>query len=244
MKFTVDRSIPEFRRNPIHRHGQIEIQLCLEGKGIFKTPETEAPVEPGTAILIPAGTLHHTMGEPGFFNVCIRADFSHIALLEKPLILQDNEEGDGARLAEMLFRHRHRVTPFVQELASALLRFLLQQADLSRHNDAAVDQIYQEIARGALDQEIDVAAILASGGYAPDYIRMLFKKRHGISPLRLVAKLRIDHACSLLETYRDSLPLSEIATQCGYEDYIYFSKTFKAQTGLSPRNYLNQLMKN
>jgi AraC-like DNA-binding protein len=34
------------------------------------------------------------------------------------------------------------------------------------------------------------------------------------------------------------MSLSEVAEQVGYDDYVYFSKNFKAVTGVSPREYL------
>ena len=37
------------------------------------------------------------------------------------------------------------------------------------------------------------------------------------------------------------MPLAQICEECGYVDYIYFSKKFKEVTGLSPREYKNNV---
>ena len=46
---------------------------------------------------------------------------------------------------------------------------------------------------------------------------------------------RMNHARALLAA--TSLPVSEIASQCGYESNIYFSRHFKKKTGMTPSEY-------
>ena len=74
-------------------------------------------------------------------------------------------------------------------------------------------------------------------GYAEDYIRAHFKRITGKTPNEFLSGIRIKRACFLIETYRDSLSLSQISEQCGYTDYVYFSKKFKSVTGMSPKEY-------
>jgi len=45
----------------------------------------------------------------------------------------------------------------------------------------------------------------------------------------------------LIDLYRSTLSLQEIAERCGYTDYVYFSKKFKEVTGVSPRDYKKNL---
>ncbi len=53
-----------------------------------------------------------------------------------------------------------------------------------------------------------------------------------------LTEVRIRHACCLIDTYGRDVPLMEIASKCGYNDYVYFSKKFKSITGISPRTYI------
>lgn len=48
-----------------------------------------------------------------------------------------------------------------------------------------------------------------------------------------IRALRIEKAKSLLLRSKD-LPLSEVAFQCGFEDYNYFITVFRREVGLSP----------
>lgn len=67
------------------------------------------------------------------------------------------------------------------------------------------------------------------------YFNELFKKTYGMSPVRLVTKLKIDYAKELLVTGRYSV--SEIGEMCGFENVYYFSTVFKKQTGFAPSKY-------
>lgn len=67
------------------------------------------------------------------------------------------------------------------------------------------------------------------------YFRKIFKSIYGISPLKALNNMRVDHACRLLESgyYR----VSEVATMSGFEDTKYFSTCFKKHTGKTPYEY-------
>jgi len=57
----------------------------------------------------------------------------------------------------------------------------------------------------------------------------------GTTPARYALGRRLQEACRLLVETRDSI--SEIANACGFEDAFYFSRCFRRQFGIQPRNY-------
>ena len=63
----------------------------------------------------------------------------------------------------------------------------------------------------------------------------------GKTPVEFLTDVRIRHACFLMEFYGETLSLGQVAEQCGYNDYVYFSKKFKQAVGLSPRAYQTAL---
>ncbi len=63
----------------------------------------------------------------------------------------------------------------------------------------------------------------------------LFRQQFGISPVRYLTRLRIDHAAELL--HRTDLKLATIAARVGYDDPYHFSRVFKQTTGISPNAY-------
>lgn len=58
-----------------------------------------------------------------------------------------------------------------------------------------------------------------------DYIRKLFVKKFGVSPIKYTIQLKMNCACDLLKT--DLYSISQIADMCGYSDIYFFSRQFK-----------------
>ena len=67
------------------------------------------------------------------------------------------------------------------------------------------------------------------------HMEALFKKEKGITIGQYHTKLRIRMACELLST--TTLSVSQIGERLGYKDPLYFSRSFKKQVGVSPRDY-------
>ena len=61
----------------------------------------------------------------------------------------------------------------------------------------------------------------------------LSRELYGCGIAQKIRALRIEKAKSLLFKSKD-LPLSEVAFQCGFEDYNYFITVFRREVGLSP----------
>jgi len=63
----------------------------------------------------------------------------------------------------------------------------------------------------------------------------IFKQLLHISPMTYLLRRRITAASQIL-AYCD-LPITEVGLNCGFSNHSYFSKTFHALTGYSPRDY-------
>lgn len=69
----------------------------------------------------------------------------------------------------------------------------------------------------------------------PSYMGTIFKKVHHTSVLQYLADIRINEAKKLL--CENKLKISEIAEATGFSDVYYFSKKFKKNCGVSPKEY-------
>ena len=68
-------------------------------------------------------------------------------------------------------------------------------------------------------------------------LNAIFQKLTGFSPVDYLARLRLEHAKSLL---RDTdMKIIDIAFECGFGSSQYFSNTFHRATGVSPSTYRN-----
>lgn len=72
-----------------------------------------------------------------------------------------------------------------------------------------------------------------------NYISNVFKNNMGISLVQYINTLRIQTSCELMR--KNITCIKDIAFMCGFKDSLYFSKLFKKQVGLSPREFLAQV---
>ena len=83
------------------------------------------------------------------------------------------------------------------------------------------------------EQLIDMQKISALCGISYDYLRKLFEKFYGCSPIKYVNALKIKRAKELLAQYS----VSEAAYGSGFSDLSHFSRFFKQNVGVLPSEY-------
>ena len=120
----------------------------------------------------------------------------------------------------------------VRELVQQLLE---PQDETAAKRDAAV--IVQEIAR-QLDTDFHLPftteGLAKQHGLTPRYLNKVFKEYKGVRPMEYLVSLRMKRAKFILETMPDAM-IKDVANSVGYSDPLYFSKTFKKETGLWPK---------
>ena len=79
-------------------------------------------------------------------------------------------------------------------------------------------------------------------GYNAKYLSHLFKEEMKIGFSEYLTNIRMKHAVLLME--QGVTAAKNVALLSGYSDPLYFSKVFKKQMGVSPREYLNILQEN
>ena len=221
----------------LHQHKNYEIIVFLNNQGLFHWGNRQISVSRGKIVIVPPGVPHHSTPH-SLERIYISGDFHHIFNFSSPVVTSDTPEYEGLLLAEMIYRNRYGTPEYLDSLVDAFAHFLIQSLSMDDEVSLAVKDIVHEITNRFHDCSFDLGALLKKSGYAEDYIRAQFKKTTGKTPTEFLTKARISHACFLIDTYKHSLSLSEIAENCGYTDYVYFSKRFKQLTGTSPREYM------
>ena len=92
-----------------------------------------------------------------------------------------------------------------------------------------------------LNQADPIRAYLERSGLSYAHQCRTFKQSYGISPLQYVNELRLVRIKNLLQD--TALSVSEIADLSGYDNLGYFSRMFKKNTGLSPRDFRNSRLR-
>ena len=225
---------------PMHTHKNYEIMLYLEGDGYMRTEIGDVPFGKGTIIIVPPDIKHGSVSENGFKNISVSGEFEGYFHFDTVKALEDNDSEEGSQLARMIYNNRYGNESYLSSLCTAYICFIMQLFKACGSLQKAVEKIVVEISQYAFDSQIDLARLLQKSGYSEDYIRSCFKQFTGKTPNDFLTDIRIRHACFLIDVYRDELSLNRISGQCGYIDYVYFSKKFKSVMGISPREYRNR----
>ena len=84
-------------------------------------------------------------------------------------------------------------------------------------------------------RRLTMAEICAEFHCSPSYISHRFKEQTGMTVHRYLTRLRIENAARLLSV--GHLNVTEIALATGFDNSNYFSHVFRAEMGLSPKEY-------
>ena len=240
MSFQINCTQDGVVRYPLHTHKNYEIILYLEGKGYMRTEAENIPFEEGTIIIVPPNVKHGSVSDNGLKNISIEGDFDGYWHFDTVKIFLDNETREGTILAKMIYDNRFGNSAYLSSLCTTYVHFLTQRIEIDHALQACIRNIVFEISQNAFDAQIDLSSILSKSGYSKDYIRACFKKITKKTPNEFLTEVRIKHACFLIDIFHNKMSLTDISEQCGYTDYIYFSKKFKSVMGLSPKEYRNQ----
>ena len=91
-----------------------------------------------------------------------------------------------------------------------------------------------------LDQPLQVATLASRANISPSHFFALFKRQIGCAPIDYFIRLRMQHACRLLD--KTVMSVKQIAATLGYDDPFYFSRIFKSVNQVAPSEY--RLLKN
>jgi len=86
-----------------------------------------------------------------------------------------------------------------------------------------------------INRPLQVSTLAAQANVSPSHFFALFKQMTGRPPMDYFTKLRMSHACRLLDSTGASV--KEVAAALGYNDPFYFSRVFKSVLAVAPVHY-------
>ena len=122
-------------------------------------------------------------------------------------------------------------TTLLTNQAAAALKDM-KEADEHEKSEQIVKKIMELVKK---DKTITREALAGQVYLSPDYMAKIFKKETGTTINDFIRQERINFAKRLLK--QTNLPVTMIAQNVGYNSMAYFSSTFRALTGCTPREY-------
>lgn len=111
--------------------------------------------------------------------------------------------------------------------------YLLMQSHIHLDKETLALQIEQYIDAN-LASTLSVEIICDQFTLSHNMLYKLFEKFFGMSVAKYIKKKRVDGAKALI---RAGVSVTDASSQVGFSDYSYFSKVFKAETGMLPTKF-------
>ncbi len=227
------------------RHPCYTLRLVLSGNGHLNINQQTIPLAPGVIVCTPPYMEQQGFSEDGIEEIVIYLTEFPLGQKEGPkiLVMKDNSLGFGQYLFPLLlniFIAQQRnvfLSHYIANIYKCLYQYLESQYVQSTHDVRIVD-ITAKLENAFTQPDLSIDKILSIQGYNADYLRRLFKKTHGCTPVQYLNRLRIGKAKNLIEgncLYQRSI--TQIAAESGFSDHSYFSRVFREHIGLSPTQY-------
>lgn len=124
------------------------------------------------------------------------------------------------------------LTDTLERFASAIFDF----AGAKHHDVVGQTMAY---VKENYDKKITLDELAGRVYLSRSYLCSIFKESVGTSIVSYINRIRIQKSRQLLSDR--SLSLSQVAIQCGFVDQSYFTKMFKREMGVSPKQYRDNM---
>ncbi len=236
----------------LHLAGPIHIERTLDGR------KDRSWSESGCSSIMPAGVpvVRSFKGQADYVILYLAPEVvGEVAASvfggdpEKVQLVDSLAVADGTvdRLVRLLLAETERRVSGTQLYADSLTRALALHL-LRAYSTKAPRKAAPAMAmagwrlRRALDfmhanlaDDLTLVQLAKIAGLGPTQFTRTFRAAVGEPPYRYLVRLRVDHARQLLE--RTSLPITDVAFRCGFDQANHFAIMFRKVTGLTPRAY-------
>lgn len=224
-----------------HSHDQWELVYCTGGRGTFRF-ENGSSIEykEGDVVAIPPKEHHANFSQEGFTNLHMRMTDPSFPYRSAFRVEDDSEGHLKMAFAEAKYysladiRKRELVLAALGELIVSYMIVYRSNNEFSK----PVEQIRSMIIANYADSQFALDNAIRALPFHYDYLRKLFKKEMGLTPLEYMTQLRMKKAEMMLSAmWGSDYSIGEISELCGFEDSLYFSRVFKKHFGCSPSTF-------
>jgi AraC-like DNA-binding protein len=258
---------------PLHAHDWHEIALIYSGEATHITKNGEYEIQGGDFINVKLGQIHgfKNIRNLVLMNILIRPSFfeedpfglqsipAYEALFGRELEMSEKApvihfrlefgafsraktliEAAFAELTERVEGYRAMVTSLVREFVVLLIRnYRVEKKPSSGFAVQALNLV--NYVKDHYHAPLCMADLTGLSGMSESHVLRLFKQYLGCSPFQYISRLRLSEASeALIQTDKS---ITQIALDLGFNDSNYFTRSFRKQTGISPREYRDKYLK-
>lgn len=241
----------------LHAHPFCELMFIADGSAAFTYNGSDYHVKRGDLLFIQQGIEHQEEWEEAFsfYTIAVK-DYN--VLPDGGFIFDTGSEFEIFRsYFQLLFHELTKPDGYNQKIIKNLFLCLMAVCERAmpihynldlvssreKHkirNNAALSVKYYIDSYYYVDFKLDDLAKMAY--ISPQYLVRTFKLLTGYTPMRYLALLRIQIACSKLLERTD--PIGKLHTSLGFTTYDAFAYNFKKEIGLSPKQFRAKYFQN
>jgi len=226
--------------NALHYHDNAHFSFALQG-GCVEKKKDSYEITPGHITYYSAGEQHQVLKVPkptrrvnleienGFFEQFGISDHAaRFAVTRNP----------DAKFLMVKIYHELITNDCLSEMSIQMLLLQLISDTKKQRNSFNIPQwvnIIGDFLRSHTDDTITLEALSQAANLHPVTISKQFPKYFSCTVGEYKRKLKIEKSLCLLKSNPASL--TDVAYECGFFDQSHFIRTFKALTGILPRNY-------
>ncbi len=240
-----DADLPSY----LHWHPNLEILFVTNGSGCYISGNRTYDVNEGDIFIVNSNFIHsaYSSTELNFYclipdnEFCVSNDINPESIYFTPVIKDDE--------AKRLFKNLISSFEYKGEFKNtgirvAVLNLLLYLARNYSTQDETLLKKFSgseeiKLAIGYIKahfaEKLTLDELCAEAGLSKYYFLRKFKTCVGCTPIEYINLLRCNRAKKLLA--KSDEDIKNIGALCGFENFPYFSKTFKALIGQTPSEY-------
>lgn len=239
-----------------HIHKFYEIYFLISGKVRYYIDNCIYDLKSGDMVIIPPNTIHSTKYRDNERYERLLLNFDErildkegirilnsltVCIVSASSICKKNSEEIMLKLEEEFCSSNDEKEYMIRSYLMTLIVWLKRQIDIKRiapKNAASSHMIINNCAKYISENynsDITLSSISRIAAMSQSYFSRQFKKNMGFGFSEYLKITRLTHADKLLKT--TNLPITTIATNCGFNDSNYFAAVFKEANGVTPYKY-------
>lgn len=234
--FTAIEHSPLMRSLRVESRRKYSFMTVICGSFHYKTAKGEFYAEQGDTVFLPKGATYEYAVTTEEVR-CYQTEFQLFGALPDmpgaPVLLPDSAKRDFFEEFPRLI-NAISLSPAdgfkVCSILSGLLCHITREKKINSKIKPAVEYLEQNFCEPFSAERLAFICALS-----PSQLRRIFSENLGCSPIKYRNRLRINKARRLLES--GEFTVFEIAEALKFDTGYAFSKAFKAETGLSPKQY-------
>lgn len=213
-----------------------QIVLVLSGKGDVKFKELEIEVDEGTIFYIPKLISYQVKpaSQLDYIKLCMPTSCDSQASKLNNYHIDINTNSNHKRIAKFLSYYQKSFSTNSEQMCSELLdslEYTNLDYKVKQVSDNRISEICEYIEKN-FTARISVTDISKNIGLTPAYLTTLFKNEVGISVVKYINNIRIEHA--IVEIYYTDNSITKIAYKNGLADTRTLNAAIKRKFGKSP----------